>query len=112
MRHRGQFSAKERDSRSKLTKLVSNQPILCGSLVTMSRVCGNPRCKCVLKGEKHVSLYLSIREKGKRKMIYVPSELESQVRLRVEKYQQCQKLMEKISQHTLDRLLKSKSQER
>ena len=46
MRHRGHISEKDRQNRSRLAKLVHNRRLLMGSLVTMTRTCGNPRCKC------------------------------------------------------------------
>ena len=46
MRHRGQFSRSERVARSRLAKLLHNEPFLCGSLVSMRRVCGKQGCKC------------------------------------------------------------------
>ena len=35
MRHRGQFTRSERFARSRLAKLVHEQPFLCGSLVSL-----------------------------------------------------------------------------
>jgi len=35
MRHRGQFSRSERVARSRLAKVVHEEPFLCGSLVTL-----------------------------------------------------------------------------
>ena len=105
MRHRGQFSAAERKVRSALAKLVHDRRLLRGSLVTMARTCGNPRCKCA-RGEKHVSLYLSIRVKGGRKMIYVPSAWEERVRLWVGAYREVDALVDEVSAACLERFLR------
>ena len=56
MRHRGHISEKDRQNRSRLAKLVHNRRLLRGSLVTMARTCGNPRCKCA-KGKKWKSAW-------------------------------------------------------
>ncbi len=57
MKHRGTGLKKERSLRSQLHRLVATADgFVHGSVIEMSRVCGNPRCKCALKGEKHVSL--------------------------------------------------------
>ena len=61
--NRGAMSAAERRVRSKLAKLVHDRQMLHANVVKMARTCGNPNCKCAVKGEKHVSLYLS-RRKG------------------------------------------------
>jgi len=63
MRHRGQFTQSERFARSRLAKLLHEQPFLCGSLVTMHRLCGKEGCKCT-RGELHPGLYLAIRAGG------------------------------------------------
>lgn len=108
MEHRGKFTQKDRKARSKLTKLASEKRLLAGSLVTMARVCGNPRCKCATKGEKHVSLYLSIIEEKKRKMICIPKKRESTITQWVENYKQASELIAEISADSLKRFIEDK----
>jgi hypothetical protein len=105
MEHRGRFTQKDRQTRSTLTKLASSKRLLCGSLVTMARVCGNPRCKCATKGQKHVSLYLSIRDGKKRKMICIPKKWEDTITQWVENYKHANALMAEISAHSLKRFM-------
>jgi len=109
MRHRGQFTRSERFARSRLAKLVHGQPFLCGSLVPMQRTCGKPGCKCT-RGELHPGLCIALRVGEKRKMIYVPQSLETQVRQWVANYQEAWRLMEQISQRCLNRFLLKKDQ--
>ncbi len=108
MEHRGKFTPKDRLSRSELTLLVSGQRFLCGSLVTMARKCGNPRCHCETQGSKHISLYLSIREGKKRKMIFVPKKWEKTITQWVENYRHINELMADISAHSLERFMEDK----
>jgi len=55
-------------------------PVVSGSLVLIARTCGNSaHCRCS-RGEKHVSTYLSYAVRGKTKMVYVPVDLEKEVR--------------------------------
>lgn len=105
MRHRGKFSPDDRNARSQLAKLISCERLLCGSLVTMARACGNPRCKCALAGQKHVSLYLSILDGKKRKMICIPKKWEAAITGWVENYNQAKGLMADISAHSLKRFM-------
>jgi len=105
MKHRGKFTQKDRQSRSQLAKLAGSKRLLCGSLVTMARVCGNPRCKCATKGQKHVSLYLSIRDGKKRKMICIPKKWENTITQWVENYKQANELMAEISASSLKRFM-------
>lgn len=108
MRHRSHQSPSERAARSAVRKLVGQgRPILAGSLVTMKRRCGKEGCRCA-RGQKHVSLYLAARLDGKRKMIYVPRELEEKVRQWVRNGQEAARLLGAISQAALDAVLKEK----
>jgi len=111
MRHRGHISAKERKKRSQLAKLLHGRRFLCGSLVTMARTCGNPGCKC-MRGEKHVSLYLAMKDGSKRKMIYVPRKWEQSINSWVQNYQNIKKLTDEVSQLCLQRFMEGKESER
>jgi hypothetical protein len=107
MKHRGQFTRSERFARSRLAKLVHDQPFLCGSLVSLNRVCGKEGCKCS-RGELHPGLCIALRVGEKRKMIYVPQTLEATARRWVSTYQEAWRMMEEISQACFERFLKGK----
>jgi hypothetical protein len=107
MKHRGQFTRSERFARSRLAKLVHDQPFLCGSLVSLNRVCGKEGCKCS-RGELHPGLCIALRVGEKRKMIYVPQALEATARRWVTTYQEAWRMMEEISQACFERFLKGK----
>lgn len=77
----------------------------------MARVCGKPNCKCA-KGEKHISLYISLRYKGKRKMIYVPHELEAQIENGIKTYKEILKLLDVISDSNIDRIATHKGKKK
>ncbi len=111
MRHRGQFSRSERLARSRLAKLVHEDPFLCGSLVSLNRVCGKEGCKCN-QGDLHPGLCVALRVGEKRKMIYVPQALEATARRWVATYHEVWQLMEKISQACLERFLRGKEKMR
>ena len=111
MTPRTQWTEPERYDRSQLAKLLHDQALLAGSLVTMARTCGKPKCKC-RRGHPHVSLYLSIRAGPQRKMLYVPPSLESSVRAAIQTYQQAQRLTARVSQACLERFLAAKAQRR
>jgi hypothetical protein len=106
---RTHWTPTERDIRSRLTCLLHERSVLAGSLVTMARTCGKPKCRC-RRGHKHVSLYLSIRLGKTRKMIYVPPKLEPTVREAVQAYRQARRLTEEVSHACLQRFLQAKRQ--
>jgi hypothetical protein len=74
----------------------------------MARVCGKKSCKCA-QGEKHVSLYLAARVGKKRKMLYIPPDLEEAARRLVENGKKVEELLEDISQASLERLVEQKT---
>lgn len=99
MEYRGSLSREERSLRSQLHKLMADADgFIHGSVIRMARVCGNPRCKCALKGEKHVSFYLGQTRKAKNRMKYIPKEWETRVRRWVGNYQKARDLLEQISE--------------
>jgi len=108
MKHRGRFTEQDRQTRSQLVKLAATKRLLCGSLVWMARTCGNPRCKCIRKGQKHLSVYLSIRQGSQRRMICIPKRWEDTVRQWVDHYKEATALMAEISAHSLRRFMEDK----
>jgi len=104
MHHRGGLAPHERSARSRLAQLLHQEPLLRGSLVTMSRVCGKAGCRCT-RGKKHVSLYLAIRGAEGRKMIYVPPDWERVVRHWVESWREADGLIDAVSRECLLRFL-------
>lgn len=107
---RNRLAPRERAARSRLAQLFHDRDVLCGSLVTMGRTCGKKSCHC-RTGAKHVSLYLSVRVKARRKMLYIPPRLEDWVRAQVGAWREAQGLLDTVSEACLERLLEQKRQD-
>jgi hypothetical protein len=90
------MSLRERDLRSRLSQLIAGEGVLHGTLDERARTCGKPNCKCA-RGEKHISLYLVVREEGKLRHLYVPESYANQVRNWVAHYQRLLALAEELS---------------
>jgi hypothetical protein len=58
-----------------------------GSFVTLRRKCGKPNCRCV-EGEGHPADYLSIREDGRTRLIYISADARPKVFEEAERYRQ------------------------
>jgi hypothetical protein len=72
-------------------------PFVNGSLVLIARTCGNSaHCRCS-RGEKHVNTYLSYAAKGKTKMVYIPVDLEKDVRQWSAEYRELKEVIAEIS---------------
>ena len=104
---RNQFSPRERAARSRLAQILHGAEVIRGSVVSMARRCGKEGCHCV-DGDKHVSLYLSAKVEGKRRMVYIPPELEDEVRQHVEAYREVERLSEEVSARCVARVLNRK----
>lgn len=78
-------------------KLDSCGPILRGSLIERFTVCSRPGCRCI-KGKKHGPyLYLSAFDGKRSRLVYVPQDLESEVRSWVQNYQEISESLAKLS---------------
>lgn len=73
----------------------------------MARTCGKAGCKCA-RGEKHVSMYLSVWAGGKSKMIYIPAALEGTVRAWVGSYREAEELTREVVESCMESLLERK----
>jgi len=103
------FSPEERRLRSELHRLLENaDAFIHGSIIEMERCCGHPNCRCVLKGEKHRSLYLSQHQKGPPRMKCLPRDSQDQVRRWAENYRQARAHLETLSQLSWQKLFVKK----
>ena len=58
--------------------LHEDKPLRQGSFYTIHRKCGKPNCHCAT-GKGHEGKYLSIRESGRTRLIFIPRHLEVKV---------------------------------
>lgn len=93
---RSRFSPTERALRSRLAKLVHQEPMLRGTLTVRRITCGKPSCRCA-KGERHLCLYLTCSRDGHVEQLFIPKHLEGQVRQWVESYHGVRDLLERLS---------------
>jgi hypothetical protein len=107
MATRNRFAPQERAARSRLAQLLHDNEVICGSVVSMARTCGKAGCRCA-QGDKHVSLYLSTKVAGKRRMLYIPPELEQEVRGRVVAWREVEQLTQVVSAACVERVLERK----
>ena len=102
-------SRREKDLLSKLSGMINYSEYIHANLVNVARRCGNKNCRCITKGQKHISLYLTtVRKDGARKMIYIPKTLEEEVRKMVARYFRIRYIVEEVSDINLERVLSKK----
>jgi hypothetical protein len=105
---RTQFAPAERAARSKVAKIVHEEPLLRGTLSVRRLTCGKSSCRCHA-GQKHVALYLSYGREGKVYQVFVPKEAEAQVRAWIRNYASVREGLERISAMYRERLASLKS---
>ena len=84
--------------------LQTRGTLRCGSLVTVKRKCGKPNCRCAT-GEGHPAKYLSTKEGGKTRMVYVPAKAEVKVAEEAKRYRslrQARATLAKLAQRSLE----------
>lgn len=107
MSQRSQRSFPERHARSQLAQLITQEPFLRGSLVERARSCGKPTCRCQ-QGQLHRSLYLAVRHRDRRALLYIPRPLEDTVRQWVQNGRRLHQQLQSLNQQQLDHLLQRK----
>jgi len=80
-----------------IKKLSETGPFVDGSLARVKRRCGNKNCKCYLLGQKHESYYLMYKLKGVTKGVYIPVDLEDEVKEWNKEYKKLKKIIADIS---------------
>jgi hypothetical protein len=86
--------------KSRISKLQAVGPVLAASLVTIEKQCGRAGCHCQ-RGEKHRGHYLTYKEKGKTRTVYVPLDMIEEVKSWIAEHRRLKKLSQEVSQLAL-----------
>ncbi len=92
---RPQLQAKRR---SLLRQIQNLDPWIEGTLVTTARKCGKDNCACHHQGPKHPVLFVTWKEAGKTVSLYIPRQLEAEVKQWTENYKKLKELIRQISE--------------
>jgi len=66
--------------------MISDKPVVRGTVYELKRKCGKPGCKCA-RGELHPRMVLSASEAGRTKIRAIPRGMLTDVKIRVRRYQ-------------------------
>lgn len=105
---RTQFPPAERAVRSRVAKVLHEEPLMRGTLSVRRLTCGKRSCRCHA-GQKHLALYLTFGKEGRVHQVFVPKEAEAQVRAWVRNYASVREALERISEMYRERLASTKS---
>ena len=96
-RIRQKLKRSEESRATSLKKILQERgPIRRGSFVTVQRKCGKPNCRCA-SGEGHPAKYLSVKEGGKTRMVFVPSGAEMKVKEEAGRYRRFRQARAKLA---------------
>lgn len=105
--HRSKMSAQEREVRSRLAQLAHAKTWIHATLNVRLVTCGKSGCRCA-QGDRHRAVYLVSSAKGKKRQVFVPPELEEEVRQWVENYRTATGLLDQVSEEAWEELKRRK----
>ncbi len=82
---------------SLLRQIQNLGPWIEGTLVITARKCGKDNCACHHQGPKHPVLFVTWKEAGKTRSLYIPRQLEAEVKQWTENYRRLKELIRQIS---------------
>ena len=99
---------------ARLKEFQPRGPVLAATLVLVQRRCGRKGCHCE-KGPRHPTHYLTFKEEGKTRSVYVPQDLLPEVQTWIEEHRRLKTLSQQITRlarakvrtHVLDRRRKA-----
>ena len=86
---------------ARLKRLAPDRPVLAASLVQIAKHCGRQGCHCQKGGPKHVGNYLTYKDRGKTRTVYVPLDLLDDVRSWVAEHKRLKALLQEASRLAL-----------
>lgn len=89
-----------RHLQARTQELQPRGPVLAASLVTIHKRCGRPGCHCQ-NGPGHPGQYLTCKQDGKTRTVYVPQDLLPQVQAWIAEHHRLKTLHQQISQLAL-----------
>jgi len=85
---------------ARLKEFQADGPVLAATLVLIQRRCGRSGCHCQ-KGQGHPTHYVTCKQQGKTRSVYVPQDLLKEVKSWIREHQRLKKLSQHISQLVL-----------
>jgi hypothetical protein len=71
--------------------------VIRGSVTVLRRPCTHPTCRVCASGRRHPATYLSMKEKGRTRLIYLPQEHVADARAMVREWKRLENLLLEVS---------------
>ncbi len=75
-----------------------------GSVTVLRRPCTYARCRLCREGKRHPATYLSLKEKGRTRLIYLPKGLVTQAKAWVAEWRRLEDLLRQMSKTNAEML--------
>ena len=92
-----------RMAEARIRQLKASGPVLGASLVQIAKRCGRAGCHC-RTGAKHLGTYLTFKDAGKTRTVYVPLDLRPEVEQWIREHRRLKKVMHELSALTVARI--------
>ena len=75
-----------------------------GSICTLKRPCIRKRCARCKKGKNHPTVYLSLKQRGKTTLVYLPAKIQPTVKKYIKHGEQVKILLDKLMECNIELL--------
>ena len=79
-----------------MDKVARTGPFVAGTLAITPRLCGSTGCAC-RRGRKHTAMYLTWKDDGKTRSMYVPVRRQAEAQAMSRNYKKLKKLTRRLS---------------
>ena len=94
----------QRDQLLREIRHLAKSNLMRGSLSVVGRKCGRPTCFCATEDRRHPARYLSIKENGKTRLVYVSADQEAEVRVALRRCHRMLTVVDELTQVNLQLL--------
>jgi len=88
----------EAERRGLMRHLAKIGPVIGDTVVVVHRRCGKASCACHGDGPRHPAMYVTWKEEGKTKALYVPRAMEEEVARWAENHRELRALVRRITE--------------
>jgi hypothetical protein len=87
----------QRDQLLREIRHLAHSNLMRGSLSVVGRKCGRATCACATEGRRHPARYLSVKQDGKTRLLYVSAGQEAEIQVALRR---CRRLMAAVDELT------------
>lgn len=98
----------QRDALLREIRSLAKSNLMRGSLSVVGRKCGKPTCFCATEDRRHPARYLSVKQDGKTRLLYVSEQQEAELRMALHRCHRLMAVVDELTQVNLQLLEQSR----